>query len=59
MKMRIRELVERKGLQEGRPIRQREIADALGISQQRVSNLIRGAYQHAAAETAAEAGALF
>ncbi|MDE0022681.1 MAG: helix-turn-helix domain-containing protein [Candidatus Poribacteria bacterium] len=47
MKMRIRELVERKRLKEGRSIPQREIADALGISQQRVSNLMRGAYQHA------------
>lgn len=47
MKMRIRELVERKRRKEGRAIPQREIADALGISQQRVSNLMRGAYQQA------------
>ena len=47
MKMRIRELLERKRAAEERGIPQREIAEALGISQQRVSNLIRGAYKRA------------
>ena len=45
MRLRLKELVRQKEAREGRHIRQRELAKALGIFQQQVSVLMRGNYK--------------